>query len=105
MELALGIACGRCDWYSAMGTAKCPSCGQSLSLGAAVAPAAPAAVLRSGGRSRARPAALAETAALHRRAAPRKPPSGVAILAAPAASRDCCCPRGEFGGIVVRRVR
>jgi pSer/pThr/pTyr-binding forkhead associated (FHA) protein len=32
MELELGIVCGRCDWYSAMGTAVCASCGSSLGL-------------------------------------------------------------------------
>jgi hypothetical protein len=26
MEFELGIVCGRCDWYAAMGTAACQSC-------------------------------------------------------------------------------
>jgi pSer/pThr/pTyr-binding forkhead associated (FHA) protein len=40
MELELGVVCGRCDWYSAMGVAACTSCGSSLTLGprAAVPP-------------------------------------------------------------------
>ena len=32
MELQIGIACGKCDWYSPMKTAKCPSCGNDLAL-------------------------------------------------------------------------
>lgn len=32
MEIELGIVCGRCDWYSAMKTATCPSCGHDLAL-------------------------------------------------------------------------
>jgi pSer/pThr/pTyr-binding forkhead associated (FHA) protein len=32
MEIELGIVCGRCDWYSAMKTATCPSCGHALAL-------------------------------------------------------------------------
>ncbi len=32
MELEIGIACGKCDWYSAMKTASCPSCGNDLAL-------------------------------------------------------------------------
>jgi pSer/pThr/pTyr-binding forkhead associated (FHA) protein len=37
MEFELGIVCGRCAWYGAIGTATCKSCGYSLSL----APAPP----------------------------------------------------------------
>ncbi|MGH7282419.1 MAG: FHA domain-containing protein [Polyangiaceae bacterium] len=32
MELEIGIACGKCDWYSTMKTAQCPSCGNDLAL-------------------------------------------------------------------------
>jgi pSer/pThr/pTyr-binding forkhead associated (FHA) protein len=32
MELEIGIACGACDWYSAMKTTECPSCGNDLAL-------------------------------------------------------------------------
>ena len=32
MDFEIGIACGRCDLYSAMGTATCPSCGNLLAL-------------------------------------------------------------------------
>src|SRR5262249_26058441 len=32
MEIELGIVCGRCDWYSPMKTATCPSCGHGLAL-------------------------------------------------------------------------
>jgi hypothetical protein len=72
MELALGIACGSCDWYSAMGTATCPECGQSLALGSQ-------AESGSGPASRN----LIDRADL----VPRKPASGVAIPAAPASAR------------------
>ena len=74
MELALGIACGRCDWYSAMttrGAAQCGSCGQSLALGAAAAAIAP--------RTAADGPAFIDRAELR----PRKAPSGVAIPQAP----------------------
>jgi pSer/pThr/pTyr-binding forkhead associated (FHA) protein len=50
MNVELGIACGRCDWYSAMGTAACASCGASLALGDAPAkeqPAPAASTVRS----------------------------------------------------------
>ncbi len=77
MELALGIACGRCDWYSAMGSAKCPSCGSALALGAPSAGSAAAPASRSYG----------ETPAFTGELRPRKPPSGVAIPAAPVSSR------------------
>jgi len=33
MDIELGIVCGRCDWYSAMGVATCSSCGSSLAIG------------------------------------------------------------------------
>lgn len=32
MDEQIGIACGRCDWYSAMKTTACPSCGNDLAL-------------------------------------------------------------------------
>jgi pSer/pThr/pTyr-binding forkhead associated (FHA) protein len=80
MELALGIACGRCDWYSVMGTAKCPSCGNSLALG----PATASAVQRAAAPS---PRPLAETPLFTGELRPRKPPSGVAIPAAPVSAR------------------
>jgi pSer/pThr/pTyr-binding forkhead associated (FHA) protein len=40
MGIELGIVCGRCDWYSALGSAMCPSCGSPLAVGA-VSSAAP----------------------------------------------------------------
>ena len=33
MDFELGIVCGRCDWYSAIGAAKCASCGAVLAIG------------------------------------------------------------------------
>ena len=35
MEAELGIVCGRCDWYGAMGQPECSSCGNALTLGEA----------------------------------------------------------------------
>jgi len=32
MDLELGVVCGRCDWYSAMGTPTCSSCGAALAI-------------------------------------------------------------------------
>ena len=94
MELELGIACGRCDWYSAMGTATCASCGL-----AALEPPRRDRGSRAGPAldephrpRRPRPA----QAALQRRASPAAPASGTSARPAQAA---------DFGGIVVRRVR
>jgi hypothetical protein len=33
MDFELGVVCGRCDWFSSIGTARCVACGGSLSLG------------------------------------------------------------------------
>jgi len=44
MDFDLGIVCGRCDWYSPMGTAECLSCGAGLSLGQPDRPATPTQV-------------------------------------------------------------
>jgi pSer/pThr/pTyr-binding forkhead associated (FHA) protein len=79
MELALGIACGRCDWYSVIGTAKCPSCGNPLALGATTASAVQ--------RAAAPAPSLGETPLFTGELRPRKPPSGVAIPAAPVSAR------------------
>ncbi len=89
MELALGIACGRCDWYSAMGTAKCPSCGHSLALGAPAAPGAMAAPAAAPA-----PRSLAETPLFVGELRPRKPASGVAIPAAPVSVRGAAAAAG-----------
>ncbi len=42
--LEIGIVCGRCDSYAAMGNAVCPSCGNALALLSPVMPRARAAV-------------------------------------------------------------
>jgi hypothetical protein len=34
MDFELGVVCGRCDWFSTIGTARCVACGASLGLGA-----------------------------------------------------------------------
>jgi hypothetical protein len=86
MELALGIACGRCDWYSVMGTPKCASCGQALALGASVS-AAPAATDASPASESRMPVIEGPSFAADLR--PRKPPSsGMAMQAAPLSSRS-----------------
>jgi pSer/pThr/pTyr-binding forkhead associated (FHA) protein len=74
MEFELGIVCGRCDWYGAMGTAACQSCGSSLTLGPPLSVAPPARV------SMTEP----PTSLFGSDLKPRKPPSGMAIAAAPA---------------------
>jgi hypothetical protein len=78
MELALGIACGRCDWYSAMGTATCPECGQSLALGALGAP---------GGQAESGSGPASKNLIDRADLVPRKPPSSVGIPAAPVSAR------------------
>jgi pSer/pThr/pTyr-binding forkhead associated (FHA) protein len=35
MDLVIGIVCGKCDWYSAMGATACASCGNTLAIGGA----------------------------------------------------------------------
>jgi len=41
MGIELGIVCGRCDWYSALGATTCSSCGSPLAIGAVSAAALP----------------------------------------------------------------
>jgi pSer/pThr/pTyr-binding forkhead associated (FHA) protein len=116
MEFELGIVCGRCDWYGAMGTATCLSCGSSLALGplAAAAPAPPPVVAPP--PPVAPPAPIASpppvappgpvrtdppsgslfTGDLR----PRKPPSGVAIPAVPA-SQGISAVRAQGGDSAV----
>jgi hypothetical protein len=84
MDLALGIACGRCDWYSAMGTAKCASCGHSLALSEPAAPdVSPGSMATEPRIPFGDAPAFIDRAALR----PRKPPSSVGIAAAPLSSR------------------
>lgn len=35
MAVQIGIVCGKCDWYSAMGATACASCGNALAVGGA----------------------------------------------------------------------
>jgi pSer/pThr/pTyr-binding forkhead associated (FHA) protein len=44
MEFELGVVCGRCDWYSAIGTATCAACEAPLGLGDGASPPPPAPV-------------------------------------------------------------
>jgi pSer/pThr/pTyr-binding forkhead associated (FHA) protein len=78
MEHALGIACGRCDWYSAMGTAICPSCGNGLSLG--LVPVAAPISRRTPPEG---PALIGPSDLV-----PRRPPSSVTAAAAPMSTRS-----------------
>lgn len=41
MDFELGVVCGACDGYSAIGTATCSSCGASLALGDPAPPTSP----------------------------------------------------------------
>jgi pSer/pThr/pTyr-binding forkhead associated (FHA) protein len=41
MDFELGIVCGRCDWYSAIGTETCSSCGTALAIDDAKPPLRP----------------------------------------------------------------
>ena len=91
MEFELGIVCGRCDWYGAMGTAACRSCGSSLSLGPVTAEAPPAPRPRT-----QPPASLFGGDQLK----PRKPPSSTGIAAAPM-SRPISALRAQAGDSAV----
>jgi pSer/pThr/pTyr-binding forkhead associated (FHA) protein len=89
MSLALGIACGQCDWYNAMsssGAAKCDSCGQDLALEAV--PHSAEAIGQIGPRS-SHKMPIPEGPAFFDRAdlRPRKPVSGSAIPVPPLSAR------------------
>jgi hypothetical protein len=84
MDFALGIACGRCDWYGAMGTATCASCGQSLALGAPASAGPGSTSLRGGERAPDSFPAFIDRSDLR----PRRPPSGVAVPVAQSSSRS-----------------
>ena len=100
MEFELGIVCGRCDWYGAMGTAACQSCGSSLTLG----PAAAVPALVSPPAPVAPPARVPvtdpPTSLFGADLKPRRPPSGVAI-AAPPASQGISALRAQGGDSAV----
>ena len=90
MEFELGIVCGRCDWYGAMGTAACRSCGSSLTLGPAAAVPPPARV----------PLTQPPASLFGVDLKPRKPPSGVGI-AAQASSQGISAVRAQAGDSAV----
>jgi pSer/pThr/pTyr-binding forkhead associated (FHA) protein len=71
MDFELGVVCGRCDWYSAIGTARCTACGAALALDAA----APAS-----GPDRPKSGTSAATA-VSARPATQRPPSSVEAIA------------------------
>ncbi|HEX3343897.1 MAG TPA: FHA domain-containing protein [Polyangiaceae bacterium] len=109
MEFELGIVCGRCDWYGAMGTAACLSCGSSLVLG----PAAVQAPVASPPPSSPLPvpplpvppparAGLTEppTSLFGADLKPRKAPSSVGIPAVPA-SQGISALRAQGGDSAV----
>ncbi|HEY1696302.1 MAG TPA: FHA domain-containing protein [Polyangiaceae bacterium] len=83
MDFELGIVCGRCDWYSAIGTATCSSCGSTLSL------EAPAF---------RRPATEPPTSLFGPdQFRPRKPPSSTGLAAASPVSRPISAVRAQAG--------
>jgi pSer/pThr/pTyr-binding forkhead associated (FHA) protein len=87
MDFELGIVCGRCDWYSAMGTSACSSCGAGLTLAPPPSVRAPATEP---------PPSLFGGEQLK----PRKPPSSAAIPAAPL-SRPVSAVRAQGGDSAV----
>lgn len=86
MEFELGIVCGRCDWYSPMGTVRCSSCGATLAMDAPEAKRSPEppAISARAGVTEPPPSSAFGTAELR----PRKPPSSTAIPAAPVSIRS-----------------
>ncbi|HEY6460078.1 MAG TPA: FHA domain-containing protein [Polyangiaceae bacterium] len=83
MDFELGIVCGRCDWYSAIGTATCSSCGFALGLEApAFRPPGTEPPTSLFGPDQFRP---------------RKPPSSTALAAAPPVSRPISAVRAQAG--------
>jgi pSer/pThr/pTyr-binding forkhead associated (FHA) protein len=102
MEFELGIVCGRCDWYSAMGTTTCISCGSAVML----EPSASARQSPASAQPRALPrTSLTDpptslfdppTSLFGDQLKPRKPPSGTAA-AVPPASRSISAVRAQGG--------
>jgi pSer/pThr/pTyr-binding forkhead associated (FHA) protein len=85
MEFELGIVCGRCDWYSPMGTVRCSSCGATLAMDAPEAQRSPepGPISARAGVTEPPPSSTFGTAELR----PRKPPSSTSIQAAPVSIR------------------
>jgi hypothetical protein len=77
--MELGIACGACDWYSVLGTARCSSCGGALWLGAP-----PPSASRAEEPDVVEPPALIDRAELR----PRKPSGMMSAVAAPLSTRS-----------------
>jgi pSer/pThr/pTyr-binding forkhead associated (FHA) protein len=86
MEFELGIVCGRCDWYSAMGTVRCSACGATLAMDAPEAQRSPepAPIRARAGVTEPPPSSAFGTAELR----PRRPPSSAAMPAAPVSIRS-----------------
>jgi hypothetical protein len=88
MELELGIVCGRCDWYNAMGAGSCDSCGSALTLQPVDSlPRPPVAPAHREPWQPPEPPSLFADNDLR----PRRPPSGKSGAVAPAS--------GSFGGL------
>jgi pSer/pThr/pTyr-binding forkhead associated (FHA) protein len=83
MEIQLGVACGRCDRYNALGSETC-ACGHALAL--AEAPATPKPTPRTAAKAAPPPASLFESEVLKPRWAPGTP-GGPAAAGAPVAPR------------------
>jgi hypothetical protein len=101
MDFELGIVCGRCDWYSAMGTPACKSCGFALMLEPVLqTPEPPRA--RAPSDEQQRPSARAgltdpPTSLFgNDQLKPRRPPSGTGV-AAPPISRPISAVRAQGG--------
>jgi pSer/pThr/pTyr-binding forkhead associated (FHA) protein len=96
MDFELGIVCGRCDWYSAMGTPACRACGATLTL----APPGPTRSTASYAPPTERttstatepPPSLFSDGQLK----PRRPPSSTSLSAAPR-SRPISAVRAHGG--------
>jgi pSer/pThr/pTyr-binding forkhead associated (FHA) protein len=79
MQLALGIVCGHCDWYSVMGTNACSQCGNDLAIRgrAHAAPShPPPADVQARAAISDRPDPM-----FSERLRPRRPPSGGSVPA------------------------
>jgi hypothetical protein len=96
MNFELGIVCGRCDWYSAMGAPACASCGSPLTLGPRAAHAPPPMVTAS---AKAGPTEPPSSLFGGDQLKPRKP-SGVGLQAAPQ-SRPISAVRAQAGDSAV----
>ena len=108
MDFELGIVCGRCDWYSAIGTTKCASCGAVLAIGEIDRPAHAAESLSAGAGSlppRAEPPSLFANEKLKPRRAIDAPSSSQMAVVRAQRGESAVSSSGAFDDRVSEQMR